>query len=151
MFRGSKRSQLQALSSSLKRSRENDERCFCVAWGVSTPLKKKKYILYIIFPLYVIGIINHLGLIILSIHLGLSITWDYYRNILLCSSHLGLFYSQLVGGFSKKTLWKIYEWKSVGMIRNPIYGKTKNGNQTTDRPTYWYFLANRQPGLNMFE
>ena len=28
-------------------------------------------------------------------------------------------------------LWKI--WKSVGMIRNPIYGKIKNGNQTTNQ------------------
>ena len=30
-------------------------------------------------------------------------------------------------------LWKIR--KSIGMIRNPIYGKIKNGNQTTNQ---WY-------------
>ena len=28
-------------------------------------------------------------------------------------------------------LWKI--WKSIGMIRNPICGKIKNGNQTTNQ------------------
>ena len=28
-------------------------------------------------------------------------------------------------------LWKI--WKSIGMISNPIYGKIKNGNQTTNQ------------------
>ena len=28
-------------------------------------------------------------------------------------------------------LWKI--WKSIGMIRNPIYAKIKNGNQTTNQ------------------
>ena len=28
-------------------------------------------------------------------------------------------------------IWKI--WKSIGMIRHPIYGKIKNGNQTTNQ------------------
>ena len=30
-------------------------------------------------------------------------------------------------------LWTI--WKSIGMISNPIYGKIKNGNQTTNQAT----------------
>ena len=34
-------------------------------------------------------------------------------------------------GWWFEPLWKI--WKSIGMIRNPIYGKIKNGNQTTNQ------------------
>ena len=34
-------------------------------------------------------------------------------------------------------LWKI--WKSIGMISNPIYGKIKNGNQTTNQVTCFLF------------
>ena len=37
------------------------------------------------------------------------------------------------------TLWKI--WKSVGMISNPIYGKIKNGNQTTTILKVTVFIA----------
>ena len=40
---------------------------------------------------------------------------------------------KLVGG-PGPPLWKI--WKSIGMIRNPIYGKIKNGNQTTNQQIY---------------
>ena len=32
-------------------------------------------------------------------------------------------------------LWNI--WKSIGMISNPIYGKIKNGNQTTNQHGIW--------------
>ena len=37
-------------------------------------------------------------------------------------------------------------WKSIGMIRNPIYGKIKNGNQTTNQMVmtwgdlWWFFM-----------
>ena len=34
-------------------------------------------------------------------------------------------------GWWFEPLWKI--WTSIGMIRNPIYGKIKNGNQTTNQ------------------
>ena len=37
-----------------------------------------------------------------------------------------------IAGWWFQPLWKI--WKSVGMISNPIYGKIKNGNQTTNQP-----------------
>ena len=46
-------------------------------------------------------------------------------------------------------LWKI--WKSIGMMRFPIYGKIKNGNQTTNQIWMCFFLAflwdsQRNPG-----
>ena len=37
----------------------------------------------------------------------------------------------LLSGWWFEPLWKI--WESIGMIRNPIYGKIKNGNQTTNQ------------------
>ena len=37
-------------------------------------------------------------------------------------------------------LWKI--WKSIGMISNPIYGKIKNGNQTTNQNVWAFLLRN---------
>ena len=36
-----------------------------------------------------------------------------------------------IAGWWFEALWKI--WKSIGMISNPIYGKIKNGNQTTNQ------------------
>ena len=36
-----------------------------------------------------------------------------------------------ITGWWFEPLWKI--WKSIGMISNPIYGKIKNGNQTTNQ------------------
>ena len=43
---------------------------------------------------------------------------------------------QLVGG-PGPPLWKI--WKSIGMMSNPIYGKIKNGNQTTNQTNRIHF------------
>ena len=40
---------------------------------------------------------------------------------------------QLFTGWWFEPLWKI--WKSIGMMKFPIYGKIKNGNQTTNQST----------------
>ena len=44
-------------------------------------------------------------------------------------------------------LWKI--WKSIGMISNPIYGKIKNGNQTTNQIRMTSTINYCQPFLIM--
>ena len=40
----------------------------------------------------------------------------------------------LLSGWWFEPLWKI--WKSIGMMTFPIYGKIKNGNQTTNQKLY---------------
>ena len=56
-------------------------------------------------------------------------------------------------GWWFQTLWKI--WKSIGMMRFPLYGKIKNGNQTTNQrcnnhpslpPGTQFFSHNASPG-----
>ena len=52
--------------------------------------------------------------------------FDYYMG-----SEMGLKLINILAGWWFEPLWKI--WKSIGMISNPIYGKIKNGNQTTNQ------------------
>ena len=46
----------------------------------------------------------------------------------------------LFAGWWFEPLWKI--WKSIGMMKFPIYGKIKNGNQTTNQQPFGNSLYN---------
>ena len=76
------------------------------------------------------------------------LTWEYFGasahflkleapvQVLLVTSHMIWMQSTMsaasnYSGWWFQPLWKI--WKSIGMMKFPIYGKIKNGNQTTSQ------------------